>query len=96
MAACSVSAVYAATGAGLVDADPGQFGKEGLELLPDPLRDDFAGGVFQARDFVQVVVIKLLIQWFEDGFYFRKITNPAGIRIDLAFDINGNAEGVAM
>ena len=79
-----------------MDADTGQFRKKGLELLPDPLGDDFAGRVFQTRYFVQVVMIELLVQWLEDRFDLRKIANPAGVGVDLAFNVDGNAERMAM
>lgn len=95
-AVCSVAAVLAATGAGLVDADAGQLWKEGLELLPDPLGDDLAGRVLQAWNLVQVVVVELLVKWLEDRFDFGKIANPAGVRVDLAFDVDGHSKGVAM
>ena len=92
----SVSAVFAATGAGFVDPDAGQLGKERFELLPDPFGDNFAGGVFQTGNIVQIVMVELLVEWLEDRFDLRKIPNPAGVRVDLAFDIDGNAEGMAM
>ena len=79
-----------------MDTDTGQLGKKGLELLPDPFGDDFAGGVFQTGDIVQIVMVELLVEWLEDRFDLRKIPNPAGVRVDLAFDIDGNAEGMAM
>jgi hypothetical protein len=92
----SVSAIFTTTGAGFVDPDAGQLGKERFELLPDPFGDDFAGRVIQARNIVQIVMVELLVEWLEDRFDLREIPNPAGVRVDLAFDIDGNAEGMAM
>ncbi len=39
-----------------------------FQPFPDPARDIFAGGVFQAGDIVQVVVIQLLVDRLETGF----------------------------
>ena len=41
-----------------MDDQDSQHGEEGLDLVPDPLGDDLAGGVFQAGDFVQVEMVE--------------------------------------
>ena len=79
-----------------MNADTGQFRKEWLELLPDPLGDDFAGRIFQTRYFVQIVMIELFVEWFEDRFDLGEVANPAGVGVDFAFNIDGNAERMAM
>ena len=92
----SVASVFAAAGAGLVDANAGQFRQDRLELFPEPLGDDFAGGIFQAGNVIEVVVIQLLIERLEDLLDLGEVTDPAGVGIDLAFDVDGDAEGVAV
>lgn len=92
----SVAAVFAAAGAGLVDAHARQFREQGFDLLPDPLGQHFAGGVFQAGDVVQVVVVELFVDRLEDRLDLGEVANPAGIGVDLAFDMQGDAEGVAV
>ena len=64
--------------------------------MPDPLGQHFAGWVFQAGDVVQVVVVELLVDRFEDCLDLGEVTNPTGIGIDFTFDINGDSEGVAV
>lgn len=41
-------------------------------------------------------MVELVINRLEDRFDLRKVANPSGVRIDLSFDINGNAERVTM
>jgi len=63
----SIAAVFAAAGAGLVDAYARELRQQGFDLLPDPLGEDLAGWVFQARDVVQVVVVELPVRGAGDG-----------------------------
>ena len=92
----SVAAVLAATGAGLMHADAGKLGQQRFEFLPDPLRQVLAGRVFQAGNVVQVVVVETLIDRLEDRLDLGKVANPASMRIDLALDVDGCTEGVAV
>ena len=79
-----------------MDADLRQLRQQGLDLVPDPLGDHFAGGVLQARNVVQVVVVELLEDRFEDRLDLGEVTNPAGMGIDFTFDVDGNSEGVTV
>ena len=92
----SVAAVLAATGAGLMHADAGKLGQQRFEFLPDPLRQVLAGGIFQAWDVVQVVVVESFVDRLEDRLDLGEVANPASMRIDLALDIDGGAEGMAV
>ena len=60
-----VTRVFAATRTGLMDTDLGKLRQQWLELLPDPFRQIFAGWILEARNVVQVVMIKAIIQRFE-------------------------------
>ena len=82
----SVAAIFAAAGTGFMDAYARQLRQQGFDLLPDPLGQHFAGWVFQAGDVVQVVVVELLVDRFEDRLDLRKVTNPTGIGIDFTFE----------
>ena len=64
--------------------------------MPDPLGENFAGRILQSRNFIEIIMVQLLIEWLEDGFYLGEITNPAGIWIDFTLDIDRNAKRVAM
>lgn len=79
-----------------MDADLGEFRQQRLELLPDPAAEVFAGGVFQAWNIVQIIVVELLVDRLEDRLDFREVADPAGMRIDLAFDVDGDTERVAV
>jgi len=92
----SVAAVFAAAGAGFVNTNARELGQQWLEFLPDPLGEVFAGGVVEAGQIVQVIVIETLVERLEDGLDLGEVANPAGLWIDIAFDINGDAERVAM
>lgn len=41
-------------------------------------------------------MVEALVERLEDGLDLGEIANPAGIRIDIAFDIDGDAERMAM
>ena len=92
----SVASVLAATGAGFMYADAGQLRQQRLEFQPDPLGEILAGGVFQAGDIVQVVVVEALVDRFEDCLDLGKVADPAGVRVDLTLDVDGRTEGVTM
>jgi hypothetical protein len=59
-----VQPIVAATGRGrLVDGDPGEFGHLRLQPLPDPARDDLAGGVLEPGNVVQTGVVQFRMDW---------------------------------
>ena len=91
-----LAAIDATAGAGLMDADGAEFRQQRLEFVPDPLGEDFAGGVFQARNIVEVVVVQALVERLEDRLDFREVTNPASVRVDLAAQVNRNLERVTV
>ena len=79
-----------------MDPDSRQFGKQRFQLGKDPLGQVFAGRVLQAWYVVQVVVIKSLIERLENRLNLREVTDPADMRIDFAFQMNSNAERMAV
>ena len=38
----------------------------GFDALPQPVREDFAGWIFEARHLIQVVVVEHFMQWLPD------------------------------
>lgn len=60
-----VAAVAAAAGTGFLDLHPSEGGHQRFGLLPDPDSQIFAGGIFQAGDVVEVMVIQALVNGFE-------------------------------
>lgn len=88
----SVPGIDAAAGAGLMDPDGAEFGQQGFEFLPDPLGQNFTRRVFQAGNVVQIVVIQALVQRLEDRLDFREVANPAGVRVDIAAQVDGDLE----
>ncbi len=80
----------------LVYADSAQFRDQRLDLLPDPFGKHLAGWILQTRDVVQVVVVQLLIDGPEKRFDLREVPNPAGMGINVPFDIEGDSERMTM
>ena len=79
-----------------MDGDGEKLRNMGFEALPDPAGDVFAGGVFQAGDFVEEAVVELVFQGAEAGLDVGEIHHPAFEGIDGAFDGDFDAEGVAV
>ena len=88
--------VNAAGGAGFGDDDFGELGELGFEAVPDPDGDVFAGGVFEARDVVEIAVVELFPERFEGVRDVRVIHDPAELGIAFAVDDDFGAEAVAM
>lgn len=55
-----------------------------------------AGGIFQTRDFVQVVVIELIVQRLERAPDIGEIHHPPLVRLNRAGDVYFDAKRVAM
>ncbi len=52
--------------------------KQGLEAIPYPDRQPFAGRILQTLDVVEVVVIKLVVKRLKSRLHVGKIHDPAG------------------
>ena len=88
--------VGASAGAGFVDGDAVELGDAGLEALPDPEGEVFAGGVFEAGDFVEEAVVELVVQRPKPVLELTKVDEPAGLGVDGSADGDFDAEGVAV
>jgi hypothetical protein len=76
--------------------DAAQEGEEGFEAVPDPLGEDFAGGVGEAFDVVEVVMIEAEDKGIDDPLDVAVVDEiPLG-GVDLAFDADVEAEGMAV
>lgn len=65
-------------------------------MLPDPDREIFAGGIFQAVNIIEVVVIKLIIDRCKSSFNIAKIHYPTGLLSHGALNGNRNLKGMTM
>src|SRR6185312_2995558 len=63
----SRSAIFAAAGAGLVNDDAAQRRQSGRKPLPEPRRQPLAGGILQAGNLVEIMVIERLVERGEGG-----------------------------
>ena len=79
-----------------MDGNAMEGGEEGFEALPEPAGDDFAGGVFEAGDVVEVVVVELVYEGLEGFLDIAEVHKPAGLRIDGATEGEVDLVGVAV
>ena len=91
-----LAAVNTAAGAGLPDLHFAEQGQVGFEPGPDPAGDILAGGVVQAGNVVEVVVVQLFEHGFECGLEFGKVHHPAGRLRRLAAHRQPDLERVAV
>src|SRR5258705_14006742 len=77
----SRSGVNAARRAGLVYDDPVQLGQGRLQRLPDPLRKPLAGGIFKARNVIEVAMVELLEDRRERLLDVGEVHDPAQLRV---------------
>ena len=76
--------------------DPVQLWKCRLQGLPDPLRKPLAGGIFQARNLVEVAMVKLLEDRREGLLDVGKVHDPPQVRIGFAAHMHFDPERVAV
>ena len=79
-----------------MNADRAEFRQQGLHFIPDEFGQDFAGRVFQAGNVVQVVVIQTLVQRLENRLDLREVADPAGVRIEVAAQVQRHFERVTV
>lgn len=79
-----------------MDDDGGEEGEGGFEVVVDPHGDDFAGGVGEAGDVVEVVVVELFDEGFDGFFDVAVVDEVAFGGIDGAGDDDVEAEGMAV
>src|SRR3954453_3809490 len=88
--------VVAARRAGLLDRDAMEHRDLRREAVPEPDGDHFRGGVGEAGDVVEAVVVELVDDRVDGLFQIGEIDQPAGGRIDLAAHGDLAAERVAV
>jgi len=84
----SWAGIDAAGVTGFLHADLGQLGQDRFEALPDPACEILAGWVFQALNFVEVMMIELIVKRLENFLQVRKIHDPAAVLTDVTADLN--------
>ena len=82
--------------AGFVDGHGRQQGQIGLESVPDPAGEIFTGRVLQPGDVVEIVVIEHLEQRLECGLEVGEVHHPTQLRVERAFDMDLDLEGMAV
>ena len=64
--------------------------------MPDPFGEVLAGGILQAGKIIQIVVVETLVERLEYRLDFGKVSDPAGMGINVALQIDRDLEGMAM
>ena len=64
--------------------------------MPDPLGEDLAGRIFEPGNLVQVVVVELVVERFEQGMQLAEVDEPPRIGIDGTFDGELDAKTVTV
>lgn len=88
--------VDATGGAGFAHHDLGEQWQRGLEPLPDPACQVFAGGIFQTLDLIQIMMIELLVERLEGAGQIGEVQNPAGLLLHRPGNMNLDAKRVPM
>src|SRR2546426_12468763 len=91
-----LTSVNAPGGASLGHNDLGQQRQFRLQLFPNPNRDVFTCGIFQAWNVVQVIMIQLFPNWPERCRDLRIVHHPAQLWIAFARYDNIDFETVSV
>ena len=73
-----------------------QSGQRGRQALEDPARQHLAGGILQALDIVEVMMIELVEQRRERRFDVGEVHHPAQRGIGLTLDMDLDAERMSV
>ena len=79
-----------------VNGDSVKLGKYGLEALPDPVRQQFAGGVLKAVDLVEEPMIECLVQRGPSLRNIAVVQEDTLLCIDCASYADINLEGMSV
>ena len=90
----SLATVFAAAGAGFMNAYSRQLWQQRLELIPDPYGKVFAGRIVEAWQVVQIVMVESFIDRLENLLDLTEVPDPSGMGVHLAFKVNRNPERV--
>ena len=90
------AAMNTAGSAGLVYHNLAQGWELRMQLLPNPAGEVFAGGIFEAGDFVQVTMIERVVKRLEGARELSEVLHPTAVGIDRAADMYFDAERVAV
>ncbi len=62
--------------------------------MPDPASQVFAGGILEANDLVQVVMIELIIQRLKNLPQFGEVHHPTAVFTNIPTDVDLNVKGM--
>lgn len=88
--------VDGSAGAGLFHDDAAEAFERGREAVPNPAGEDFTGGILEAGDVVEIVVVELLVEGTEGGVQVGEVANPAEGWVDLTADVDLDTERMAV
>jgi hypothetical protein len=74
----------------------GKLAQSRGQAFPDPSGEKFTSRVVEALDLIEVVVIKALEHRRHGLAYVGEVAHPTGPLVNLAFQVDGDPEGVAM
>ena len=84
-------------GVGVLPEDElGEGGEPGFQAIPDPHDDVLGGGLGEALDVVEVVVVELVDGLVGDAFDLGEVDDPAHLGVEIALDVDDQAVGVAV
>lgn len=79
-----------------MDHDLAQQRQGRLQLLPDPYRQSFAGGVVEPVDVIEIVVVETVVKRLERRLDIGEIHHPAGVRIEFSADVQFDPERMSV
>ena len=82
--------------AGFLYDDFGKLGEAGLQPFPYPLRKDFAGGVFEAFDIIEAMMVELVKQGLKGPPQIGEVHYPARFLAHGTADVDFDPEGVSV
>ncbi len=91
-----LASIFTAAGACFLDSHFLEQGELGMDAIPEPFGDHFAGGVFEAVDLIEEVMIELKAEGFEDFGDVAVVDEVTTIFGNFAGDDDFSAEGVAV
>jgi hypothetical protein len=92
----TVASVHATRSAGLTNDDLGQVRDRGPQAIPDPFREDFAGGVVEPFDLVEVVVVEAGQERGEGARQLAEVLNPTRFFPDRSVHVHSDPVGVSV
>jgi hypothetical protein len=82
--------------AGFFDCHAVEAGDVLLDVLPDPHRQQFGGGVLETFDLIEQIVIEAMNDRIDGALQIGKVDEPSGNGVDFSADRDLTSEGVTV